>query len=101
MTKEKIIERFKKLKELEEYFEKQKKLNDNLVLVQFPYGLSDKDKFLVPCLISKESFEQIKMYDEELKKRIEEAKQKQKQEQEQEQEQESNTEDIKEKIKSE
>ena len=64
--KDKII---KRIRECAEY----KQFKENTVLLQMPYGIG-KDSFLLPCLISKEAFEQIKIYDDIYNKAIEEEK---------------------------
>ena len=71
--RQRIIDRLTENAENKKLAEEYKKLKEDLVLVKIPYG-SINDHFLVPSLISKASLEQIKMYDELIKKEIEKAK---------------------------
>lgn len=59
MSKERVLQRIKELKEYNEF-------KKNTVMIQIPYGLPN-DNFKITAVITKEAFEQIQIYDKIMK----------------------------------
>lgn len=76
-TKDQVKNRIRELRELRDWVEADKKLKKDLVLIQLPYGFKN-EAIMIPAMISKQAFEQIKLYDEKLKEEMQKFEEEQK-----------------------